>query len=70
MGPQLERLPHDHSRARDIRDCQSPRSQVLFRPEEVESGSERVTGPPIVLRPLPHPDHEALGIVPRPRWID
>ena len=47
MGPQLERLPDDHPRSRDVRVRLSPRSQVFFRPEEVERGSERVAGPPL-----------------------
>ena len=70
MGPQLERLLDHHSRSRDVQVRLSPRPQVFFRPEEVDGGSEPVAGPPLVLHPLPYPDHDALGVRPGSRRIN
>src|SRR5206468_9977819 len=43
-----------------------PRSQMLFRPEEVDRRSERVEGLAPLVTALPEPDHHALGVRPHP----
>ena len=43
-----------------------PRSQMLFRPEEVDRRSERVEGFASLVTALPEPDHHPLGIWPNP----
>ena len=44
----------------------SPRSQVLFRPEEVDRRSERLEGLAPLVTALSEPDHHALGVQPHP----
>src|SRR2546422_4261239 len=43
-----------------------PRSQMLFRPEEVDRRSERVEGFAPLVTALSEPDHHALGVRPHP----
>ena len=55
---ELEGLAKDQSRAVTVRRLTAPRSELLFRPEEVEAGSE-VARAPIAAPPAPLDPREA-----------
>jgi hypothetical protein len=63
---ELERLRDGCSSALGCGVRVAPRSQMLFRPEEVDRRSERVEGlaPRVTTRSEPH--HDALGVQPHP----
>ena len=63
---EFERLRDGCSSALSCRVRLSPRSQMFFRPEEVDLRSERVEGlaPLVTARSEPH--HDALGVQPHP----
>jgi hypothetical protein len=44
----------------------SPRSQMLFRPEEIDRRSERVEGLAPLVTAFSEPDHHSLSIQPHP----
>ena len=64
MARQLERLAHCGPRSRCSWIRLSPRSQMLFRPEEVEGRSEGVENSASILSVLSDPHHD--GGCPRP----
>ena len=58
-GAELEGLVNRESRAPDVGIRLMPGAGVVFRPEEVDGGSERGAGAPVVGRALADPDHQA-----------
>ena len=63
---EFERLNHSGSSALSGGMSVSPRSQMFFRPEEVDRRSERLEGLAPLVTALAEPDHHALGVQPRP----
>jgi len=63
---ELERLRDRRARAFSGRIRASPRSQMLFRPEEGERRSEPIDRLTPVIAALAKPDHHAFGVRPRP----
>ena len=61
----LEALAHGGPCSVGCRIRLAPRSQLFFRPEEVDGRSERVRDFTLVLGSFPEPEHDALGFRPR-----
>jgi hypothetical protein len=59
VAAQLEAFRHRCSGTLDRRVQIPPRSELFFRPEEVDRRSERVDSPASILRPLSDPQHDA-----------
>ncbi len=70
MLPQLEGLMDGHPGSGHLRICLSPRSQVFFRPEEIQGRSEGIAGTALILRPFPDPHHHVAGVGVGARRID
>jgi hypothetical protein len=65
-GADFERLRDSRARALRRRIRVSPRSQMLFRPEEGERRSEPIDRLTPVIASLAKPDHYASGVRPWP----